>query len=322
MALHRRALLGAALLPALPLTARAQAFPTQPLRLIPPYPPGGGTDTVARLLLPHLMSQLGQNIVVENRGGAGGSIGAAEVARSPKDGHTLLLDSMGHVVNPTLMPNLPFDYATAFAPITQLTWQPQMLVVPASSPYRTLADLVAAAKARPGTLSYASSGNGTGAHLAMVEFARMAGIEVVHIPYRGGGPAMTDLIAGNVAMAFASAAAATAHVQGGRLRALGAAGLRRITALPDMPTISDQGYTGFDWDEWNGLWTVAGSPRIAVERLHAAAIFALAQPDVRARMDQIGIVPLGTSPDDFAAFVIAQRERAARVIRDANITLG
>ncbi|NMJ42131.1 twin-arginine translocation pathway signal protein [Roseomonas sp. JC162] len=322
MALHRRALLGAALLPALPVTARAQAFPTQPLRLIPPYPPGGGTDTVARLLLPHLMSQLGQNIVVENRGGAGGAIGAAEVARAPKDGHTLLLDSMGHVVNPTLMPNLPFDYATAFGPITQLTWQPQMLVVPAASPYRTLADLVAAAKARPGTLSYASSGNGTGAHLAMVEFARLAGIEVVHIPYRGGGPAMTDLIAGNVAMAFASAAAATAHVQGGRLRALGAAGLRRITALPDMPTISDQGYTGFDWDEWNGLWTVAGSPRIAVERLHAAAIFALAQPDVRARMDQIGIVPLGTSPDDFAAFVIAQRERAARLIRDANITLG
>lgn len=178
MALHRRALLGAALLPALPLTARAQAFPTQPLRLIPPYPPGGGTDTVARLLLPHLMSQLGQNIVVENRGGAGGAIGAAEVARSPKDGHTLLLDSMGHVVNPTLMPNLPFDYATAFAPITQLTWQPQMLVVPANSPYRTLADLVAAAKARPGTLSYASSGNGTGAHLAMVEFARLAGIDV------------------------------------------------------------------------------------------------------------------------------------------------
>lgn len=322
MALHRRALLGAALLPALPVTARAQAFPTQPLRLIPPYPPGGGTDTVARLLLPHLMSQLGQNIVVENRGGAGGAIGAAEVARAPKDGHTLLLDSMGHVVNPTLMPNLPFDYATAFAPITQLTWQPQMLVVPAASPYRTLADLVAAAKARPGTLSYASSGNGTGAHLAMVEFARLAGIEVVHIPYRGGGPAMTDLIAGNVAMAFASAAAATAHVQGGRLRALGAAGLRRITALPDMPTISDQGYTGFDWDEWNGLWTVAGSPRMAVERLHAAAVFALAQPDVRARMDQIGIVPLGTSPDDFAAFVIAQRERAARLIRDANITLG
>lgn len=322
MALHRRALLGAALLPALPLTARAQAFPTQPLRLIPPYPPGGGTDTVARLLLPHLMSQLGQNIVVENRGGAGGSIGAAEVARSPKDGHTLLLDSMGHVVNPTLMPNLPFDYATAFAPITQLTWQPQMLVVPAASPYRTLAALVAAAKARPGTLSYASSGNGTGAHLAMVEFARMAGIEVVHIPYRGGGPAMTDLIAGNVAMAFASAAAATAHVQGGRLRALGAAGLRRITAMPDMPTVAELGFAGFDWDEWNGLWTVAGSPRIAVERLHAAAIFALAQPDVRTRMDQIGIVPLGTSPDDFAAFVVAQRERAARLIRDANITLG
>ena len=322
MPLNRRALLGAALLPALPHIARAQGFPSQPIRIIPPYPPGGGTDTVARLLQPHLAAQLGQNIVIENRGGAGGAIGAAEVARSPKDGHTLLLDSMGHVVNPTLMTGLPFDYATAFAPITQLTWQPQMLVVPAASPFRSLADLVAAAKARPGTLSYASSGNGTGAHLAMVEFARMAGIEVVHVPYRGGGPAMTDLIAGNVAMAFASAAAATAHVQGGRLRALGAAGLRRIGALPDMPTIADQGYAGFDWDEWNGLWTVAGSPPAAVERLHAAAIFALAQPDVRARMEQIGIVPLGTSPQDFATFVVAQRERAARLIRDANITLG
>ncbi len=321
MPIRRRALLAAATL-TIAATARAQSFPTQALRLIPPYPPGGGTDTVARLLLPHMIAQLGQNIVVENRGGAGGSIGAAEVARAPKDGHTLLLDSMGHVVNPTLMPGLPFDYATAFAPITQLTWQPQMLVVPANSPHRTAADLVAAAKARPGALSYASSGNGTGAHLAMVEFGRLAGFEATHIPYRGGGPAMTDLVAGNVACAFASAAAATAHVQGGRLRALGAAGLRRISALPDVLTLDEQGFRGFDFDEWNGLWTVAGSPPASVERLHAAAVFALAQPDVRARMDQIGIVPLGTTSADFAAFVVAQRERAAALIRLANITLG
>ncbi len=322
MSIRRRALFGAALLLPFCHPTLAQAFPTQPLRLIPPYPPGGGTDTVARLLLPHLMAQLGQNIVVENRGGAGGAIGAGEVARSPKDGHTLLLDSMGHVVNPTLMTGLPFDYATAFAPITQLTWQPQMLVVAANAPWRNTADLVAAAKARPGAISYASSGNGTGAHLAMVEFNRLAGVEMTHIPYRGGGPAMTDLIAGNVGCAFASAAAATAHVQGGRLRALGAAGLRRITALPDMSTLDEQGYRGFDFDEWNGLWTVAGSPPAAVARLHAAAIFALNQPDVRQRMEQIGIVPLGTSPEEFAAFVVAQRDRAARLIRLANITLG
>lgn len=321
MSIRRRVLFSAALLP-LCRPALAQAFPTQPLRLIPPYPPGGGTDTVARLLLPHLMAQLGQNIVVENRGGAGGAIGAGEVARAPKDGHTLLLDSMGHVVNPTLMTGLPFDYATAFAPITQLTWQPQMLVVAANAPWRSAADLVAAAKARPGTISYASSGNGTGAHLAMVEFNRIAGVEMTHVPYRGGGPAMTDLVAGNVGCAFASAAAATAHVQGGRLRALGAAGLRRITALPDMSTLDEQGYRGFDFDEWNGLWTVAGSPPAAVARLHAAAVFALNQPDVRQRMGQIGIVPLGTSPEDFAAFVVAQRDRAARLIRLANITLG
>ncbi len=197
-----------------------------------------------------------------------------------------------------------------------------MLVVPTNSPYRTAAALAEAAKARPGALSYASSGNGTGAHLAMVEFGRLAGFEATHIPYRGGGPAMTDLVAGNVACAFASAAAATAHVQGGRLRALGAAGLRRIGALPDVPTLDEQGFSGFDFDEWNGLWTVAGSPPVAVERLHAAAVFALAQPDVRVRMDQIGIVALGTSSADFAAFVVAQRERAATLIRLANITLG
>jgi tripartite-type tricarboxylate transporter receptor subunit TctC len=322
MSIRRRSLLGAAALLPAAGTAQAQAFPTQSLRLIPPYPPGGGTDTVARLLLPHLMGQLGQNIVVENRGGAGGAIGAAEVARAPKDGHTMLLDSMGHVVNATLMTGLTFDYATAFAPITQLTWQPQMLVVAANAPWRSAAELIAAAKARPGTISYASSGNGTGAHLAMVEFNRIAGVEMTHIPYRGGGPAMTDLIAGNVGCAFASAAAATAHVQGGRLRALGAAGLRRIVALPDMATLDEQGYRGFDFDEWNGLWTVAGSPPVAVARLHAAAVFALNQPDVQARMNQIGIVPLGTSPEDFAAFVVAQRERAARLIRLANITLG
>jgi tripartite-type tricarboxylate transporter receptor subunit TctC len=311
-------------LAALPLAAPAlaQGFPSQPIRLVTPYPPGGGTDTVARILLPHLAAQLGQTIIVENRGGAGGSIGAGEVARAAPDGHTLLLDAMGHVVNPSLIPNLPFDYATAFTPITQLTLQPQMLVVPQASPFATLAALIEAARARPGAFNFASSGNGTGAHLAMVALSRAAGIDVVHVPYRGGGPAMTDLLAGNVGMAFASVAAATAHVQSGRLRALGAAGPRPIPALPAMLPIAEQGFPGFDWDEWNGLWTTAGAPRSAVVRLHAATLFALAQPDVRARMAGIGIVPLGTGEQDFAAFVAAQRERAAQLIRAANITLG
>ena len=311
-------------LAALPLAGPvlAQGFPSQPIRLVTPYPPGGGTDTVARMLLPHLVAQLGQTIIVENRGGAGGAIGAGEVARAAGDGHTLLLDAMGHVVNPSLMPNLPFDYATAFTPITQLTLQPQMLVVPQASPFATLGALIEAARARPGVFNFASSGNGTGAHLAMVALSRAAGIEVVHVPYRGGGPAMTDLLAGNVSMAFASVAAASAHVQSGRLRALGAAGPREIPALPGMRPIAEQGVPGFDWDEWNGLWTTAGAPRGAVARLHAATVFALAQPDVRTRMAGIGIVPLGTGEADFAAFVAAQRERAAQLIRAANITLG
>ena len=311
-------------LAALPLAAPAlaQGLAGQPIRLITPYPPGGGTDTVARLLQPHLAAQLGQSIIVENRGGAGGSIGAGEVARAAPDGHTLLLDAMGHVVNPSLIPNLPFDYATAFTPITQLTLQPQMLVVPQASPFAGLAAMIAAARQRPGALTYASSGNGTGAHLAMAALAREAGIDVVHVPYRGGGPAMVDLLAGNVGMAFASVAAATAHVQSGRLRALGAAGPRPIAALPDLQPIAGQGFPGFDWDEWNGLWTTSGAPRAAVARLHAATLFALAQPDVRARMAGIGIVPLGTGEEDFSAFVAAQRARAAALIRAANITLG
>lgn len=322
MPITRRSALGVAALLLAPHAASAQDFPTRALRLIPPYPPGGGTDTVARLLVPHMTARLGQNIVVENRGGAGGSIGAAEVARAAPDGHTLLLDAMGHVVNATLMQGLPFDYATAFAPITQLTLQPQMLVVPAASPFTTLAALIAAAKDKPGTLSIASSGNGSGAHLAAVELMRLAGIELIHVPYRGGGPAMTDLVAGNVAMAFASASAATAHVQGGRLRALGAAGKARIGAFPAMPTLAEQGVTGYDFDEWNGLWTVAGTPPSAIAKLHEATLFALAQPDVTARFAQIGIVAVGSPQAEFAAFVVAQRERAARLIRDANITLG
>ena len=310
------------LLAATPGLALAQGFPGQSLRLITPYPPGGGTDTVARILLPHLIARLGQGIVVESRGGAGGSIGAAEVARAAPDGLTLLLDAMGHVVNPSLIPNLPFDYATAFAPITQLTLQPQMLVVPAASPFRSLAALLAAARARPGSLAFASSGNGTGAHLAMVELARAAGIEINHVPYRGGGAVMTDLLGGSVGMAFASVAAAMAHVQDGRLCGLGAAGPVRLPALPQMPTIAEQGFAGFDADEWNGLFTTAGTPPAAVARLHAAAIFALAQPETRARMAQIGIVPVGSSREDFATFLTAQRARAARLVREAGITLG
>ncbi len=315
----RRTLLG---LPLLALPVRAQDFPTRAVRIVPPYPPGGGTDTVARLLQPHLAARLNATILVENRPGAGGAIGAAEVARAAPDGHTLLLDAAGHVVNATLMQGLSFDYRTAFAPITQLSVQPQMLVVPAASPFRSLPELIAAAKRAPGTLSIASSGNGTGAHLAAVAFMRAAGIDLVHVPYRGGGPAMTDLIAGNVAMNFASVAAGMGHVQAGRIRALGAAGPRRLGPLPDVPTIAELGHPGFDADEWNGLWTVAGTPGGIVARLHDAVIHALAQPDVRARFEAIGIIQVGSTPAEFGSFVVEQRERAAALIREANITLG
>jgi tripartite-type tricarboxylate transporter receptor subunit TctC len=318
MTVARRALLAIPLVLAIP--ARAQAFPSRPIRVIAPYAPGGGVDTVARLLQPHLAAKLGVAVVIENRPGAAGAVGAAEAARAARDGHTLLLDASGHAINATLLPNPGFDYRTAFAPITQLSVQPQMLVVPAASRFRSVADVVAAAKAAPGTLSIASSGNGSGAHLAAVEFMRAAGIELTHVPYRGGGPAMTDLIAGNVELNFASASAGMAHVQGGRIRALGAAGPRRLGPLPDVPTIAEQGFPGFDADEWNGMWGVAGTPAPVIETIHAALVHALAQPDVRARFAQIGILPGGNTPDEFGAYVAAQREKFARLIREANIT--
>jgi tripartite-type tricarboxylate transporter receptor subunit TctC len=318
MTTTRRATLAAPLLLAAP--ARAQAFPSRPIRIIAPYAPGGGVDTVARLLQPHLAAKLGVAMVIENRPGAAGAVGAAEAARAAPDGHTMLLDASGHAINATLLPNPGFDYRTAFAPITQLSVQPQMLVVPAASRFRTLADVVAAAKAAPNTLSIASSGNGSGAHLAAVEFMRAAGIELTHVPYRGGGPAMTDLIAGNVDLNFASASAGMAHVQGGRIRALGAAGPRRLGPLPDVATIAEQGFPGFDADEWNGMWGIAGTPGPIIEVIHAALVHALAQPEVRARFEQIGIIPGGNSPAAFAAYVAAQREKFARLIREANIT--
>ena len=231
MPVARRTALGTAALLLAPPASRAPEFPTRALRLNPPYPPGGGTDTVARLLAPHMTARLGQNIVLVNRGGAG-------------------------------------------------------------------------------------------AHLAADQFMRLAGIELIHVPYRGGGPAMTDLVAGNVAMAFASASAATAHVQGGRLRALGAAGKARIGAFPAMPTLAEQGVTSYGFDLWNGLWTVAGTPQAAIAKLRAATLFALAQPDVQARFARIGIGAVGSPQAEFAAFVGARRDRAARLIRDANMTLG
>ncbi|WP_137177935.1 tripartite tricarboxylate transporter substrate binding protein [Roseomonas sp. AR75] len=320
--LSRRAL-GAALL-ASPLAARAQGqwSPSRSIRMIAPYPPGGGVDTTSRLLAGPMGSVLGQQIVVENRGGAGGSIGAAELARSAPDGHTIMIDAMAHTVNPALLRNLPFDYATAFTPISQVVVLPQILVINPQIPARTLQEFVAYVKARPGQLSYGSSGNATAAHLAAALFVNRAGLDIQHVPYRGGTPALQDLLGGSIAFVFGTVSSSLQLARDGKLRPLAVSTATRIASLPDVPTVAEQGFAGFELNEWNGLYAPAGLPPGAAERLYEVAKHALADATVRQRLDALGAIPLGTPPAEFARFVAAQREAMAKLVRETGIEVG
>ncbi len=317
MSITRRATIGALL--ATP--ALAQWAPARPVRLIAPYPPGGGVDTTSRLIAGPMAALLGQPIVVENRAGAGGSLGAAELARSPADGQTIMVDAMAHTVNGALIRGLPFDYATAFTPITQLAVLPQILIVPNSLPVRSLAELIAHARARPG-LPYGSSGNATAAHLAAALLLNRAGVQMEHVPYRGGTAALPDLIAGNVTFLFGTVSSSLQLVRDGRVRALGVSTATRLSALPDVPTIAEQGFAGYELNEWNGLYAPAGLPAPVLARLHEAALAALRDPGVVARFDALGALPVGNPQPEFAAYVAAQRESMARLVREARIEAG
>ncbi|WP_291298176.1 tripartite tricarboxylate transporter substrate binding protein [Elioraea sp.] len=320
--LTRRTLAGAMLaMPFLGRAALAQGFPARPIRMVVPYPPGGGADTTARLLAEPMGAMLGQPVVVENRGGAGGSIGAGEVARAAADGHTLLLDAGAHVVNPAVLKGLSFDYARAFAPISQVTVLPQILLVKAALPARTVAEFIALAKARPDTLTYGSSGNATSSHLAAALFAQRAGISLVHVPYRGGGPAVQDLVAGNIDMHMGTVSSSLALARDGRIRALAVTHGARLPSLPDVPTIAESGFPGYELNEWNGLYAPAGTPDAVLDRIHAAAMHALAQPAVTARLDALGAMAVGSLRADFAGFVTALRETMAKLVVDAKITV-
>lgn len=317
--LSRRALLAA---PAL-LAARAwaQGFPQRPVRIISPFTPGGGTDTTARVLAPAMGEFLGQPVVVENRPGAAGSLGAGAVAESPADGHTLMVDALNHAVNPHLLHGLRFDYATAFAPISLLTVLPQIMVVPPSLPVTTLAEFIDWARARPGRLAYGSSGNATGAHLGSTLFLQETGLDIQHVPYRGGSAVLPDIIAGNVVFAFATVNSATGLIQEGRLKALAVASEQRVASLPTVPTMAEAGYPRVVLDEWNGLYAPAGTPEAVQARIHGAVRHALAQPVVRDRFAAIGAIPVGSPPAEAARYVAEQREKLGRLVRSANITI-
>jgi tripartite-type tricarboxylate transporter receptor subunit TctC len=307
---------------AAPAVARAQAFPSRQVRLIAPYPPGGGIDTVARLIAGPMSAMLGHPVAVENRAGAGGSIGAAAAAQAQPDGHTMLLDALGHVINPILIRDLPFDYTRAFAPVALVVTQPIIVVGSPVLPIRSLPELIARLRQPGADLSYASSGNGTGPHIAAESLLRQAGVRATHVPYRGAAPALQDVVAGNVAFAVVTAGSTIGLAREGRVVPLAVLSPERMASLPDVPTAAEAAVPGFVFQEWNGLFVPAGTPETAVTRLHRAVQHAVSQPAVRDRLASLGAVPVGSAPTSFASFLAAQRESIARVVAAAGITAG
>ena len=309
------ALAGAAVAIGAHAPAAAQTYPQKPIRLVVGVPAGGTTDVVARLVGQKLGEQLSQQVVVENRGGAGGNIGAELVAKAPPDGYTLFLATIGTMtINPSLYTKMPFDTLRDFAAISQLTSMPQLLVVHPSVPVRSVKELIAYAKARPGQLNFASGGSGTAIHLAGELFKTMAGVEMVHVAYKGGGPAMTDLIGGQVSLMFDQILTALPHVQSGKLRGLAVTTEKRSPAAPQIPTIAEAALPGYAVTTWHGLLAPAGTSREIVNRLSTEAARALQSPDIRDRFAAQGVDPVSSTPEQFAAMMKAELDKWRKVI--------
>ncbi|WP_439687807.1 Tripartite-type tricarboxylate transporter, extracytoplasmic receptor component TctC [Cupriavidus oxalaticus] len=306
---------------ATPLPALA-AFPDKPIRMVVPFAPGGGTDLVARAMGITMGEDLGQPVIVDNKPGGSTIIGTDAVAKSAPDGYTLVMATMAHAVNPSLHKKLPFDTDKAFAPVMLVGRSPNVLVVKPDSPIKTVQDLIAAARARPGKLNYASQGAGTSAHLAGELFKKMARVDINHIPYRGGGPAITDLLGGQVDVMFATAAAVAPHLESGKLRAVAVTTAQRsqAPALSMVPTIAESGVPNYVADSWYGLFVPAGTPAAVITRLNAAAKRAVHTDAFRKRAEQEGLAIGGGTPDEFGRYVKAESQRWSQVIKDANIT--
>jgi tripartite-type tricarboxylate transporter receptor subunit TctC len=303
-----------------PLAARAQNsaldYPTRPITLIVPYAPGGGNDVLARGVAEPMSKTLGQQIVIENHGGAGGSIGTRQVAKSAPDGYTLGLGGTGTLaIDPTLYPNAGYDPRKDFAPVGLIATSPLIVLVNPSVPAHNVQELIALAKAQPGKLNYASAGKGSGIHLGTVLFAITAGIEITHVPYRGTGPALTDLLGGHVAMFFSSLPSAVGLVKDGKLRALGVTGLKRSPIFPEVPTVAEQGLPGFEAVLHYGIVAPAGTPRPIVDKLNAALRAALNSDDVHRRIATEGAEPLPTTPDEYAADIDREETKWSGLVK-------
>lgn len=303
-------------------SAMAQpTWPSKPVRLVVPFPPGGIVDTVARQLQPRLQTALGQTIVIDNRGGAGGTVGVSEVVRAAPDGHTLVLVFDAFATYPLVYPKLGYDIQRDLQPVTQIASNPLVLVVNPAVPAQSLKELVALAKQSPGRLNFASVGAGSSNHLTGELFKSVSGTFITHIPYRGGGPAQQDLLGGQVEMMFLSAVLAQPHVKAGKLRALAQTGAQRVPAYADTPTVAESGYPGFAVNSWVGLLAPAGTPRPIVERLQAEVKKILDSPDFAARLAEQGLSGIGNTPEQFAAVLRGEQDKWARLVTERKLAL-
>ncbi len=312
-------------LAALP-TAHAQApgadWPNKPVRWVVPFPPGGAMDAIARTLGDKMGKTLGQPFVIENKAGAGGNIGADYVAKQPGDGYTMMITSIGMATNKPLYGKLPYDPIKDFAPVSLLAIVPNVLVTNASQPdVKTVSDVIAAARKAPGKLTYGSAGNGTSIHLAGEVFNSLAQTDMLHIPYKGSGPALADLLGGQINYMFDSITSAKPHIQSGKLRALGVTTAKRSAALPDVPTLAEAGLPGYEVSPWFAVFMPAGTPPAVVNKLSAALRDAMKQPDVVARFDSIGAEPVGSTPNDLAKHLARESDRWAKLIAERGIKL-
>jgi tripartite-type tricarboxylate transporter receptor subunit TctC len=295
--------------------ALAAEYPTKPVRLVVPYAAGGSTDTLARIVGAQLGERLGQQVVIDNRTGAAGNIGAELAAKTPPDGYTVFQASMTHAVNATLYTSLTYDLVRDFNAVTLIATSPSIVVVHPSLPVKSLAELVKLAKARPGALNYASTGSGTATFLAAEMFKSMAGIDLAHVPYRGGGEAVTAVMTGEVPVYFSPLATSLPLVRAGRLRALAVTTTRRLPGLPDYPTVAELGYPGYEAGNWYGLVVPVKTPREAITSLRNAVVAALKNPAVSKRMDDLGYVAIGNQPEEFAAYIKSEIGKLAKILR-------
>jgi tripartite-type tricarboxylate transporter receptor subunit TctC len=318
----RRTLIGAVLtLGAAAAFAQADVYPSKPITLVVPFPPGGTTDVLARALADKLGPALGQTVIVESKPGAGATLGADYVAKAKPDGYTLLVGAVHHTIATSVYKKLPYDFQKDFTPLTTIALVPNVLTVNANSTAKTVADLVAQAKAAKPELSYGSNGNGTAQHLIGTQFENLIGANLLHIPYKGSGPLTTDLLGGQVTMSFDTITPVLQHIKAGKLRALGVTTAKRSSALPDVPTLAESGMKGFDIGTWFGVLAPAATPKDVSARLAAEMIKIIQSPDFKKRMDEIGAEPIGNTPDQMARQIKDETEKFGKLVKQANVVI-